>query len=302
MCLAGKRRMKKSAQQISNEGSLLTGKVAIVTGGGAGIGEAICKRFAQHGAKVVVNGLPGDKVEDVVKEIHEAGGMAAPFVGDVATQVGARGCVQFAITTFGKLDVLVCNAALMGKNIALEETETEHFDELANNMRAVFQPVRAAIPELKKSKGVILTASSEAAIKGIPDNALYSASKGWISSFSHACANALARYGIRVNTVAPGPIETEMTRPGDIKGKVTMGMGVREVPLGRRGTPEEVANVFLFLASDLATFVTSSVYRVDGGSVHSAGMLGLLGESEAPEGSVVLEHQHEGRGTREKRS
>jgi NAD(P)-dependent dehydrogenase (short-subunit alcohol dehydrogenase family) len=122
-----------------------------------------------------------------------------------------------------------------------------------------------------------------------------------VISFIRGVAAEQAKYGIRANVVAPGPIDTEMTRPskGNMKVKNAF-MAVSSVPLGRRGTPEEVANVYLFLASDLASYVTGAVYAVDGGATAAAGMLGLLAKGDAkkqPEGTVPLEHAYAGRGT-----
>ena len=281
---------------------LLAGKVAVVTGGAAGIGEAICKVFAQHGASVVVNGLPGDPVEEVVAEIRKEGGNAIGYTADVGTAAGAEGCVQAARETYGRLDVLIANAGLFPDLVEVQEFPVQRFEELLqSNIRGVFHSVRAAIPALRETKGAIVAAASEAAVHGVPEAASYSATKGWIAAFIRAVAVEQAKYGIRANVVAPGPIDTEMTRPS--KGKMntkTAIMAVKSVPLGRRGTPEEVANVYLFLASDLASYVTGAQYAVDGGSTAGSGMPGLEAKRDAktpPEGTVELEHQYDGRGT-----
>jgi len=281
---------------------LVCGKVVVVTGGAAGIGEAICKVFAHHGASVVVNGYPGDPVDAVVAEITEAGGTAVAHIADVATAAGAGGLVRTAIDRFGKLDVLIANAGLFPEQAELSEFPLRRFEELLHsNILGTYLPARAALPELRKTKGVILAASSEAAFKGIPQSVSYASTQGWTVSFVRSLAVEQAKYGVRVNAVAPGPIDTEMTRPtkGEMTFKTAL-MAVTSVPLGRRGTPEEVANVYLFLASDLASYVTGAVYTVDGGATVASGLPGLEARRDvkrAPKSTVPLEHQYEGRGT-----
>jgi len=281
---------------------LLAGKVAIVTGGGAGIGEAIAKKFAQNGAHVIVNGLQGDPVDAVVNEIHALGFRAVACAADVGTKDGADACVRAAIESFGRLDILIANAGIIGDSSEIQDADPKVFEEVIdNNMRSVFWSVRQSVPELRKSKGVIICAASESALKGFPQNAIYSASKGWILAFARSVAAEQARHGIRCNVVAPGPIDTEMTRPKGVVDRATMALEVQSVPMGRRGTPEEVANVYLFLASDWASYLTGAVISVDGGATAVGGMLGFAADKHLktpPEGSVQLEHQHEGRGTR----
>jgi len=283
-------------------GELLKDKVALVTGGAAGIGEAICKIFAVHGAQVVVNGLPGDPVDDVVNEIVQMGGMAIGHVGDIGTQAGARSAVRAATSNFGRLDVLVANAGLFPEQMEVQDFPMERFEELLHsNIKGTFLSVQEALPELRKTRGSIIAAGSEAGVRGEAEIVSYGASKGWVIAFIRGVAAEQAKYGIRANVVAPGPIDTEMTRPskGNMKVKNAF-MAVKAVPLGRRGTPEEVANVYLFLASDLASYVSGAVYAVDGGATAAAGMLGLFAKSDAktePEPSVPLEHAYAGRGT-----
>jgi NAD(P)-dependent dehydrogenase (short-subunit alcohol dehydrogenase family) len=284
------------------QNDLLQGKVAVVTGGAAGIGEAVSKLFARHGAQVVVNGLPGDPVEEVVAEIARDGGQAEGYAADVGTEEGARGCIAAATSRFGRLDVLVANAGIFPEQEDLPEFPLERFEELLHsNIRGVYLPVRFALPELRKTKGVVLAAGSEAGLRGEPQIVSYGATKGWVHAFIRGVAAEEAKHGVRANVVAPGPIDTEMTRPskGNMRVKNAL-LAVKAVPLGRRGTPEEVANVYLFLASSLASFVTGAIYTVDGGATAAAGLPGLEAKKDArraPEGTLELEHQYEGRGT-----
>lgn len=282
--------------------ALLRGKTAVVTGGATGIGEAICKVFARAGAEVVVNGLPDDPVDDVVGEIREAGGSAVAHKADVGLLEGATSAVTAAVSSFGRLDIVVANAALFPELKELQDFPLERFEELLHsNILGVYLIVRAALPALQKTRGSIITLGSEAGLLGQPEAVSYGATKGWVTAFTRALAAEQARYGVRANVVAPGPIDTEMTRPS--KGNMTVKhaiMAVNSVPLGRRGTPEEVANVCLFLASDLASFVTGAIYTVDGGATAAAGLPGLQAKRDVkqpPSGTVELEHQHEGRGT-----
>ena len=281
---------------------LVQGKVVVVTGGAAGIGEAICKVFARHGARVIVNGLPGDPVDEVVNEIRDSGGLAEGCISDVGNEAGAQICIASAVEHFGKLDVLIANAGLFPEQKEVQDFPVERFDELIHsNIKGVFFAVRAAIPHLRKTQGVILAAASETATVTIPEAVSYGASKGWVVSFIRGVAAEQAKYGIRANVVAPGPIDTEMTRPskGEMNIKTAL-LAVGHGPLGRRGTPEEAANMYLFLASDLATFCTGGVYAVDGGATATTGVPGVEAKKEAktpPEGTVELQHQYDGRGT-----
>ena len=250
---------------------LLCGKVAIVTGGAAGIGKAICEVFTAHGASVVINGLPGDPVDAAVRNARKAHGHAVGHVGDVGTVEGANGCVMTALDTFGKLDVLVANAGLFPELEKVQDLPLERFEELLRtNIGGVYMPVRAAIPALQKTRGAIVAAGSEAALHGPVEGVSYGATKDWVSAFIRGVAVEQAEYGVRANVVAPGRIAADRPpRGGDASATAAL-MPLEAVPLGRRGTPEEAANIYLFLASDLASYVTGAVYTVDGGATANA--------------------------------
>jgi NAD(P)-dependent dehydrogenase (short-subunit alcohol dehydrogenase family) len=277
----------------------LQGKVAIVTGGGTGIGEAIAKKFAKEGAAVVVAGFPEDPVRAVADEITASGGKAVAFEGDLASEAMAKACVQAAVGTFGQLDILINNAGVFPAATELGEYPVEAFEYMMkNNIYTTFHMSRAALPELKKTRGNIVTAGSEAGHMGEPMNTPYGGTKGFNHAFTKGIATEQAKYGIRANCVGPGPIDTAWTHKET--GPMTAQMEkqtVEGVPMGRRGTPEEVANVYLFLASDEASFVTGAIYFVDGGVTISKSSSGAEVPSslkQEPTGELQLEHSKDG--------
>jgi NAD(P)-dependent dehydrogenase (short-subunit alcohol dehydrogenase family) len=173
------------------------------------------------------------------------------------------------------------------------------FDDLVHhNIKSIYLPVRAAILELRKTKGVIPAASSEAATIAVPQAVSYSATKGWVTSFIKGVAAEQAKYGMRANAVAPGPIDTEMTRPS--KGEMTVKTSFTRRRSCAARTPRHTgrgANMYLFLASDLASYCTGGVYDVDGGSTATTGVPALEAKRDVkqqPESTVELEHQYEG--------
>jgi NAD(P)-dependent dehydrogenase (short-subunit alcohol dehydrogenase family) len=277
----------------------LNGKVAIVTGGATGIGEAISRLFAKEGAKVIVNGFPEDPVMDVVSSITNKGDFAAPFVGDVSVEENAMACVQFAIQTFYKLDILINNAGVFPVMEEIQNYPTDAFDYIMrNNMKTAFLMTKYAVPELKKTKGCIVSAGSEAGFLGLPENAPYGGTKGWMHAFTRGIAAEQAKHGIRANCVCPGAIDTAWTHKehGPMKKKHEK-MIIEGTPLGRRGTPEEIANAYLFLASDEASYVTGALFSVDGGITISKGAVGKMADKDVkkePEDHLNLKHDMDG--------
>ena len=275
------------------------GKIAIITGGGTGIGEAISKKFGREGAKVVVCGFPDDPLEDVAASINVDGGIAAIYKGDISTEFHAKACVAKAVELFGKLDILVNNAGVFSAIEELQNFPDEAFDFLIrNNIYSVYQMTKHALPELQKTKGCIVNAGSESGELGLADNTPYGGTKGFMHAFTKGIAVEPARYGIRANCVCPGPIDTAWTHKETSQlSKKNEKLLVEATAMGRRGTPEEVANVYLFLASDEASYITGSLYMVDGGVTAAKGSIGKMADKsmqKAPDTDFDLDHKKDG--------
>lgn len=277
----------------------LKNKVAIITGGATGIGEAISKKFAKEGAVVIVNGYPEDPVNEVVDEINKDGGRAAAFAADISIEENAKECIAFAKRMYGQLDILINNAGAFPEMNEISDYSTEAFKYMIkNNVKSAFLMTKYAIPELQNTKGCIVFAGSESGALGLAKNAPYGGTKGFMHAFMKGVAVEQAQYGVRANCVCPGPIDTAWTRRS--KGPMTKEdeqMMTSATPLGRRGTPEEVANVYLFLASDEASYVTGAMYPVDGGVTVSKGPVGKQAKrsvTKEPKGELDLDHSMEG--------
>lgn len=280
-------------------GTRLERKVAIVTGGGTGIGEAISKRFAQEGARVIVAGLPDDPVDAVAQEIEQQGGIAYYYKGDLSVLANAQACVELAVRMYGQLDILINNAAAFPETNVLTDFSEEAIDYLLkNNIRTTIMMSKAALPELQRTKGNIVTAGSEAGLLGEPKNAPYGGTKGFNHAFTRGLAAEQAQFGVRCNVVAPGPIDTAWTHSSTGPMDRQMEKQTTQATLmGRLGTPEEVVNVYLFLASDEASYITGAIYFVDGGTTIGKGPTGDQAASnlkQEPSGDLQLKHSLEG--------
>jgi NAD(P)-dependent dehydrogenase (short-subunit alcohol dehydrogenase family) len=272
-------------------------RVAIVTGGGAGIGEAIALRLARDGARVVVSGLADDPIEDVAAAAAGLGGDAIAVAGDLGEDGTADRCVAAALARWGRVDVLVNNAATEADRMCrADEMPVSELDRLYRaNARSLVLTTRAALPALREGRGVILTAGSTAGVSGIPNMAIYGATKGFATSFTLGVAAESAADGVRAVVVVPGPTDTGQTRPeaGPHTPEAAQTI-VESTIVGRRATVEEIANVYAFLASDEATFVTGVVWVVDGGVGISRGLPGRRGAIAAPPLTLPVRHSLEG--------
>lgn len=248
----------------------LQDKVAIVTGAGAGFGAAIARRFAEQGAKVVVNDLNEKDGGGTAQAIAEAGGQAVFVQADVARGADMQRLVESALAQFGKLDVLVNNAGVPQRNQPMTEVDEETFDRIfAVNVKALYWAAKAAVPVLRRqgTGGAIINTSSTAALSPRPGLVWYNASKGAVNTITQAMALELAKDRIRVNALCPVAGDTQML-PAFMGGNVTEEMRERflaTIPLGRFSQPRDIANAALFLASDDADFITGVCLPVDGG-------------------------------------
>ena len=282
----------------------LKDKVAIITGAGTGIGEAIAHKFAREGACLILNGLPADPVREVAAAIVAGGGQAVVYLGDVAEETAARACVDLALQRFGRLDVLVNNAGIFIANAETDDYRIEDFDRtLRHNLRTAFLMTKFALPYLKKSRGNIICAGSEAGINGSARFTPYGGSKAFLHAFMQGVAREQAKYGVRANCVCPGAIDTAWTRPDTGPLDEAMAESIdAAVPLGRRGTPEEMANIYAFLASDEASYVTGALWLADGGITPAKGYMGANVPAELrrpPAGVLPLSHSHDGENGKE---
>jgi NAD(P)-dependent dehydrogenase (short-subunit alcohol dehydrogenase family) len=243
----------------------LEGKVALITGAARGQGAAEARLFAQEGAKVLLADVSDPEGIAVAAEIAEAGGNAVYVHLDVTNEAEWDAAVQVAVSSFGKLDVLVNNAGIWRRGHVME-TSSEQWDDIMDvNAKGVFLGTKAAIPEMRKAGGgSIVNISSTAGLVGSKTSSAYSASKGAVRIFSKSTAIQYASEGIRANSIHPGPIDTDM---GDQvwPDPTSRDASIARTALSRIGTAQDIAYGALYLASDEASFVTGSELVIDGG-------------------------------------
>lgn len=242
----------------------LSGKVALVTGSSRGIGRAVAFAFANAGAKVIVNYRSGEKeAQAVVKDIIATGGTALAYQADVSNENEVEGLFKMVRTAHGRLDILVNNAGVMKNNLLLM-TSTGEFDEMmAVNSRGTFLCTRMALKIMcAERSGKIINLASIVGQHGSRGQSAYAASKAAVTGFTRSVAKEVGAFGVTVNAIAPGVIDTDLMRSATPESVATDML--KKIALGRFGTPEDVANVALFLASPLADYVSGEVIGVNG--------------------------------------
>ena len=249
----------------------LAKKVAIVTGGASGIGEATSQLFAREGARVIVVDIQDEKGKAVARALREEGATVEFFRADMAVHADIKAMIEFAEATFGRLDVLINNAGVESPKQEVDTTEEEYDRIMDVNVKGVFLATKYAVPLMKKGGGgSIINISSAYGIVGSPGFAAYHASKGAVRLLTKATAVAHAKDGVRANSIHPGAVDTPLLReainlsadPAALEANLASAQ-----PIGRLGRPEEIAHGCLYLASDESAFCIGSELCIDGGMV-----------------------------------
>jgi NAD(P)-dependent dehydrogenase (short-subunit alcohol dehydrogenase family) len=251
-------------------GGKLAGMAALISGGDSGIGRATAICYAKEGADVAIlyHGEHED-AEETKRRVEAEGRRCLALAGDVGDEAFCRQAVEKAVKEFGKLDILINNAAEQHPQKDLLDIDAEQLERtFRTNLFGYFFLAKAALPHLRKTKGRIINTTSVTAYRGSPELLDYSATKGAIVAFTRSLSKGLAKEGIRVNGVAPGPIWTPLitsTFPPDKAEKFG-----KDVPLGRPGQPEEVAPAYVFLGSDDSSYFTGQIFHPNGGEIVNA--------------------------------
>lgn len=243
---------------------LLEGKTAVITGASRGIGKSIARKFALEGADIAITNIVDDEeFGDTVRELNSLGIKAKGYVSNAASFSDSQRVINEIVADFGKIDILVNNAGITKDTLLMRMTEDQWDAVIAVNLKSVFNLTKAVIqPMIKQKSGSIINMSSVVGVQGNAGQSNYSASKAGILGFTKSVAKEVGSRNIKCNAIAPGFIITEMTDklPEDVKKE-----WAEKIPLRRGGTPEDVANTALFLASDLSSYVTGQTIHVCGG-------------------------------------
>jgi 3-oxoacyl-[acyl-carrier protein] reductase len=243
---------------------LLEGKNALVTGASRGIGRGIAIEMAKQGANIAFTYLSSpDKAEALEAELQALGVKAKGFKSDASDFKAAEDLVTGVVTEFGSLDIVVNNAGITRDNLLMRMTEDQFDEVIRTNLKSVFNVTKACQkPMLKQRKGSIINISSVVGVKGNAGQANYAASKAGIIGFTKSIALELGSRNIRCNAIAPGFIETEMT---GVLNEDTVKQWREQIPLKRGGTPEDIAQLCIFLGSEMSSYITGQTINVDGG-------------------------------------
>jgi len=269
-------RPSRTREQVATDmQALLRGKRALITGAGNGIGRAVARLFAEEGASIAAVDLLGDLAAEVAEQLRTAGHRAASFQADVAAEGDVERVVAAVTRDLGGLDILINNAGVTGGgSVSLQEMSLERWDRtLAVNLRAHLLLAQAAFPWLSRQGGAIVGTASSAGVTGLPGSADYGASKAGVIMLTRQLAAEWGRFGIRVNCISPGITDTGFGRPRQPgqerppRDPASYDFRKQWIPLGRPAEAEEMAKVMLFLASDLASYVSGVNVLVDGGEL-----------------------------------
>ena len=247
----------------------LVGKVALITGGGTGIGRAIALAFVREGAKVAVAGRRKEKLEETLREVEKLGGRGLAIVCDVARAKDGERAVKETAKAFGQLNVLVNNAGVLHA-ATIEGTSEDQWDNLMTiNLKGPFLMCKAALPEFRKAGGgTIVNVGSVLGLVAMKDRAAYCASKGGVSLLTKAMALDHAHENVRSNCICPSIVETELVQglfAASEEGRALRKARIGQIPLGRMGRPEDVAELAVFLASEESSWLTGAAVPLDGG-------------------------------------
>jgi NAD(P)-dependent dehydrogenase (short-subunit alcohol dehydrogenase family) len=248
-------------------------KTAIVTGATSGIGRAVAVKFALAGARVAAVGRNRENLDALQNEIEQTGGIVKTIRADVTDESDAQKIVETTVENFGQIDILINAAGIIG-NGTIENTALSDWDEMMNvNLRSVFALMQRTIPFLEKTKGNIVNVSSVAGLRSFPGVLAYCVSKAGIDQLTRCASLELAPKQIRVNAVNPGVVVTELHKRSGMNEEnyaAFLEKSKQTHPLGRAGSPDEVADLILFLASEKAGWITGVTYSIDGGRANTA--------------------------------
>lgn len=243
-------------------------KVVLITGGAAGIGKSAAKKFAKHGAKIVLVDVD-ESVKDFAVHLNENGTEAISFKVDVSNAEQMKSCIEDTIDKFGRIDVLLNNAGIEGDVQPITEYPEDMFDAVINvNVKGVFNGLKYVLPVMvKQGSGSVVNTASVAGLRGFPGLAAYTASKHAVLGLTRVAAAEVAAKGVRVNAVCPGPVDTRMMKDMEemIGGDNARDDFESNIPLGRYAEAEEIANLMYFLASDESSAIVGAAYTIDGG-------------------------------------
>lgn len=241
---------------------MLENNVVVITGGTRGIGLETARLFLENKAKVIIFGSKKDSVDKALKELEKDNYQVEGYYPNINDEKEINDIINKIVSKYGRIDVLINNAGISA-NKKIDDTSYEDFNNIMNiNVNSMFNMIKAVVPYMKENKyGVILNTSSMVSIYGQPSGVGYPTSKFAVNGLTKSLARELAPYNIRVNAVAPGIIETDMV--SSLPKEVIEPL-IKTIPLGRIGKPRDIANAFLFLASDMSSYVTGEILSVDG--------------------------------------